>query len=391
MSGAGIAARAARTVVEAMRRRQVPGERPRIAVLCEGLLRYGSSQAVGLAQAGADVTLYYVDRLAEFGGSFEDRERYLTEAKSSGVTVVKLPARDLRALWSSTRALAKDLRRHRIDCLVVQEHYDPRFALVSLRMPTALMLHDPRRHSGEETTLPWFARAGERFVEATASCVVLHSERLKPQVRPFLKYQQIAVVPHGTRVAREPLPVPREPHLLLFGRMYLYKGLDTALEAFELVRAKRADVTLTIAGAGPVMNGLGERLPAGVRVIDRYLTEQEVDDLFRQTTLLLLPYKDATQSGVGLAAIGRGLPCVVTAEGALPDLVPSEAGSCVVPSGDGDALAHAILENLSHDARLRMSFHDHAAAQFAWQAAGESMLAELTRVGILPRWAPRDR
>jgi glycosyltransferase involved in cell wall biosynthesis len=367
---AAFLARAARSIAESLRRPAIRRDVPRIAVLCEGLLRYGSSQAIGLAQAGANVTVYYVDR-------------YVAEAASSGVEIVKLPPRDLRRIWSSTRSLVKDLRSRQVDCLIVQEHYDPRFALASLRFPTALMLHDPRRHSGEEATLPWLARAGERVIEATATCVVLHSDRLRTQVRPFLAGQTIVVVPHGTHIANEALPIPTELQLLLFGRMFLYKGLDSALDAFRIIRAERDDIVLTIAGAGPVMADVPGVLPAGVRVIDRYLAEEEVDDLFRQSTLLLLPYRDATQSGVGLAAIGRGLPCIVTNEGALPDLIPSGAASYVVPSGNAVALASAIVANVSHDKLLRQSFLDHASKQFAWHAAGTKMLAELRRVGVL--------
>lgn len=383
------AATLARRLVERARRHAAPDGIQQVAVLCDWLLRYGVAQAVGLRAAGASVTLYYVDRLGEFGDSVEERERYLREARDAGIETVPVPRRNVRGLAADTRALLRDLRRRRIECVVTQAHYDPRFAVASLRYPTALVLHDPRSHSGEANVLPRRGRALARLVEATASCVVVHSERLRAQVRPFLRGQQVVVVPHGTTPRVAPLTVPSKAELLVIGRLYEYKGIDTAIEAFALVRRERPDVRLTIAGNGPLLDELRRGLPDRVELFGGYVPDEEVERLLRRARLLLLPYNDATQSGVGLLAIGSGVPCVVTAEGALPDLVPPGNDRFVVPSRDPSALAAAISACLDHDLRDRRAFLEHARRAFAWPIVGRELLTHLAHFGLVEAAAER--
>jgi glycosyltransferase involved in cell wall biosynthesis len=281
------------------------------------------------------------------------------------------------------RSLVRDLRARGVTVAVAQAHYDPRFAIASLRIPTAVVLHDPRPHSGEERTLPRRGRIVARLVEATASAIVIHSARLEPQVRSFLRGHPLAVVPHGAYVASQPAPPPQTPQLLLFGRLFPYKGIDIAIEAMKLVRSQRPDCCLFIAGDGPMGASLREALPEGVTLHDGYVTEHELDVLLGRATLVLLPYRDATQSGVGLRAVAAGVPCIVTGEGGLPDLVPPNLPSYVVPSGDARALAEAILEHLDHDELDRRAFHEHASQMFDWPVVGKQMVSELRRLNLI--------
>ena len=371
--------------MERMRRRAKPGDETHVAVLCDWLLRYGSRQAIGLRSTGVRVTLYYVDRLGEFGGRGDDRERFLQRARDAGVDVVGVPMRHPLRIPAHVRWLTRDLRSRNVTVLVAQSHYDPRWALVSLRFPTALILHDPRPHSGEEETLPLPGRMMARLVEATASCIVVLSERLKPQIRSFLRHQAVAVAPHGTDLAGEPLPIPVNRELLVLGRLFPYKGVEVAVDAFERLRTVRGDVRLTVAGRGPSADRLRQSLPEGVRLIDRYVTEVEVEQLLAEATLMLLPYTDATQSGVGLLAIGHGLPCIVSSEGGLPDLVPDAYSECVVASGEPAALADVVARHLDHGQDLRRAFYEHAQDGFTWSVAGRALLDELIRLDLAKR------
>jgi glycosyltransferase involved in cell wall biosynthesis len=118
-------------------------------------------------------------------------------------------------------------------------------------------------------------------------------------------------------------------------------------------------------------------------LLDGYVDERHLDELLAGSRLVLLPYLDATQSGVGLRAVASGIPCIVTDEGALPDLVPGELGSFVIPSGDPEALAAAIVAHVDHDAALRAAFHAHAARHLDWPVVGRVLLDELRRLRLL--------
>ena len=137
--------------------------------------------------------------------------------------------------------------------------------------------------------------------------------------------------------------------MLFFGRLYEYKGLDVLLDAMRSVWDVRPDVRLIVAGGGP-LEGM---IPPDPRVtgILGYLPEARVDAVFASATVLVLPYRQASQSGPGGQALERGIPVVATTVGALPELV-SDPTALVAPN-DPEALARAILAHLDHDLAWR--------------------------------------
>jgi glycosyltransferase involved in cell wall biosynthesis len=150
---------------------------------------------------------------------------------------------------------------------------------------------------------------------------------------------------------------------VFFGYIRHYKGLDTLLEAWPAVRARRA-VTLVVAGEPyedmAPYRALAERAnaaarspatggaPSGpavdaVRLLDRYLPDDEVEALFKAADVVVLPYRSATQSGVTHVAYALGVPVITTDVGGLAETVrPGETG-LVVPPEDPAALAEAVV------------------------------------------------
>jgi glycosyltransferase involved in cell wall biosynthesis len=354
-------------------------ERSNIAVMCAGFLRYGVPQAIALRANGAQVTLYYVDRRVEFAASRSDREKMLDQAEAAGVTVVRVPPRSVVALLRHTLSLHRDLRRRRIGTAIVQSHGDPRYATVGLTVRVALILHDPQPHSGDHaSTKPRVGTLIARIGELTSACIIVHSARLVEQVRPLLARVPIGVVPHGASMAKGPAPVPSERRLLVFGRLFAYKGVDTALDALDGLSSEMGDVSLVVAGRGPLVDAARGR--KNVEVRDEYIGEDEVDELLHRSRLVLLPYKDATQSGVGLHALGHGIPCVVSSVGGLPDLVKEVMPTLVVPPNDPRLLAGAIMEHLDHDDSMRQRLYDYAARSFSWPVVARRLCAEIERL-----------
>ena len=352
-----------------------------IAVLCDAFLRYGSAQAIGLSQAGLSVTLYYIDRIDEFGNHAEDRAIFLDRARAAGVELVPLPRRRMRSLRKHVLWLHRDLRRRKVAAVVVQSHIDPRYATLGLALPVVLIVHDPQTHSGDTlSTFPAPVRLISRIAELTSFCLIIHSDQLLEQIRPLLRRLPIGVAPHGTDMAPAPTPPPRERRLLIFGRLFAYKGVDTALDAFRSLPEEMSDVKLVVAGNGPLAD-LARGLP-NVEVREEYIRDADVIVMLDEANLVLLPYKDATQSGVGLLAIGRGVPCVVSSAGALPELVPDSLPGLVVPPDDPARLAEAIIAHIDHDDGLRRAIYDHAAADFTWLSVARRLRSELQRLGL---------
>jgi glycosyltransferase involved in cell wall biosynthesis len=143
---------------------------------------------------------------------------------------------------------------------------------------------------------------------------------------------------------------------LFFGYIRRYKGLDTLLAAWPAVRARRP-VTLVVAGECYEDPAEYERLAeraGGVRMLQRYIPDEEVEALFKAADVVVLPYRSATQSGVTHVAYALGRPVITTDVGGLSEtVVPGETG-LVVPPGDPAALAGAIAEFFERDLGPRL-------------------------------------
>jgi len=373
--------RAARLIRRSLRP-TAGGDPANVAVMCVQLLRYASSQAIALSETGLDVTLYYIDKRLQTENN-EDRAMLLSKASAAGVHLVSVPRPRTRALLKDALWLRRDLRHRGIATAVIQAHKDARYALLGPSLRVALMLHDPEPHSEAEPRALklreklWDAIV-PRAAELMSACLIVHSDRLLEQVRPLLRRVPIGVVPHGAEMAGSPAPIPRERRLLVFGRLVSYKGVDTALEAFARLPEELSDVELIVAGRGPLARlGVGQR---NVEVRGEYIPDSELDSLLRGARLVLLPYKDATQSGVGLHAVERGVPCVVSAVGGLPELVEDVRPSLVVAPEDPRGLAESIAANIDHDEELRRAIYEHAATHFAWPVVAQRLRDEVSRL-----------
>jgi glycosyltransferase involved in cell wall biosynthesis len=135
---------------------------------------------------------------------------------------------------------------------------------------------------------------------------------------------------------------------VFFGYVRHYKGLDTLLEAWPRVRARRP-VTLLVAGEFYEDAAPYRKLAAAaggephVRLLERYLPDDEVEAVFKASDVVVLPYRDATQSGVTHVAYALGVPVIVTDVGGLKETVKDGETGMVVPPEDPAALAEAVL------------------------------------------------
>jgi glycosyltransferase involved in cell wall biosynthesis len=97
----------------------------------------------------------------------------------------------------------------------------------------------------------------------------------------------------------------------------------------------------------------------------RYISEDEVGPLLAGASLVVLPYTQASQSGVGLLAVGEGVPLIVSDLGALPDLVYDPSFVC--EHGKPRALAQTIIRHVDDGPEVRQAILMHARFHFSWE------------------------
>ena len=169
--------------------------------------------------------------------------------------------------------------------------------------------------------------------------------------------------------------------VVFFGYIRRYKGLDILLEAWPRVRERRP-ATLVVAGefyedeAPYRARAAAAGGEPGVRLLGRYLPDDEVEALFKAADVVVLPYRSATQSGVTHVAYALGVPVITTDVGGLSETVrPGETG-LVVPPEDPAALAEAIVRFFEHDLgpRLRAGVEALRAAH-SWENLADEVIA----------------
>jgi glycosyltransferase involved in cell wall biosynthesis len=165
--------------------------------------------------------------------------------------------------------------------------------------------------------------------------------------------------------------------ILFVGKEFERKGGRLLLSAFQRVRDAVEDAELHI--VGPTIPVEGEGITCHGLVKDR----DRLSELYASAGVFCLPAQFEPFGLVVLEAMAHGIPCVVTEVGVLPDLVADGHSGLVVPRGDSEALATALITLLKNDGlRSRMG---NAAGErsraFTWSGVAGKMVDAITSSG----------
>jgi glycosyltransferase involved in cell wall biosynthesis len=228
-----------------------------------------------------------------------------------------------------------------------------------------------------------------RRLFGSMDAVVAHSEhsavRLHEEVG--LDPARVRVIPHGafdyfTRLPEEkPLPTELEgadgPVILFFGLLRPYKGLDTLLHAFRELKGAELWIVGNPRMDVEPLRALAAEASGRVRFVTRFIEDAEVPEIFRRADLLVLPYRDAEQSGVLYTGLAFGKPLVLSAVGGFPE-VAARGVARLVPPEDPAALAGALTE-LTGDPeareRLAEAARQAAAGPYSWDAVASQTIS----------------
>lgn len=171
---------------------------------------------------------------------------------------------------------------------------------------------------------------------------------------------------------------PEPGHILFVGRLVAQKGIDVLLDAMATVVSSVPTGRLTIVGGGELEGTLraqADRLKLGDSVRWIGVTD-DLAMLWRTAQVFVLPSRYEGTPNALLEAMAWGLPCAVTTGvGGALDLVEDRRSALVVPIGDVEALADAIVELL----------RDQALADRVGNAAKEAV-EDLTPAVVARRW-----
>jgi glycosyltransferase involved in cell wall biosynthesis len=244
----------------------------------------------------------------------------------------------------------------------------------------ALVVHDADAHPGDGFPLQMIL---QRALARRADALVT----LSAHVADRLRAQGLAG-PGGAKLIRSrlppfafgPKPPPPRAHggplrLLCFGRLLPYKGLDLLAAALARL-GPRPDLLVRVVGSGPESAPLTAlRLLPGVSVENRWVPEDELGALLAWSDAMVLPYREASQSGAAAAAVAAGRWVVATRVGGMEEqLGANKLARFADP--DAASLAAALADLLATPPQVGGGC-DVAGA---WAAAAGEILAGLVAV-----------
>jgi glycosyltransferase involved in cell wall biosynthesis len=161
------------------------------------------------------------------------------------------------------------------------------------------------------------------------------------------------VVHYGIEAGPEPPPLPGGRRLAIVGRLIPIKGHDVLLAALAVAREQVPDLALEIAGEGQLEPDL--RATVAQLGLDDAVTflgrVAPVAPVLERADVVVVPSFGEGFGLVGLEAMERGRPVIASAVGGLSEIVDDGRTGILVPPGDVDALAEAIVELASDAAR----------------------------------------
>ncbi len=349
---------------------------------------YDRSLCAALVRAGADVELV-TSRFAH--GPVQPAEGYRVREGFYRRSSTRRTGAPGRRILKAAEHVADMLRYRRDGAVADVVHYQwlPLPSLDSRLLPAVrrrvLTAHGILRHQA------WRDRPGRglrRLLERMDAVVALSEHGRLRLEAAGVPPARVHVIPHGafdylTRMPDE-APLPEElaavegPVVLCFGLVRPYKGVDVLLEAFRSVDAAELWIVGRPLGMslGPLRE-LAAKAPGRVRFGPRFVADPEIPAFFRRADLIVLPHRDAEQSGVLFAALAFAKPVVMSAVGGFVEVAEHGAGR-LVPPADPTALAGAISELLSDSAgrkRLSEAAAAAAAGPYSWDVVAAKTMA----------------
>lgn len=183
-----------------------------------------------------------------------------------------------------------------------------------------------------------------------ADSVIFLTDFTRKHVEEELKlYTKHHIVPHPI-IENQYVKIKQNhntKNLLFLGRIDKYKGVELLIES--VVGIEEDFDKLIIAGKSSYSINYSSHTK--IEIMDKYLSDQEIGELLSWADVLILPYTEATQSGVIALGIYAELPMICTNVGGFSEQLNQD--ECFWCEPNRDSLQKAIKEAFNSDGARR--------------------------------------
>lgn len=235
-----------------------------------------------------------------------------------------------------------------------------------------ITLHDINPHVGERTIIK---RLVNYFYVKIADHIFVHGKNLKdeliikgyaPEKISVIKLGNFSfITEYGDKRIKE------DGSILFFGRIEEYKGLIYLLESLNYIKKEIPNIKLIIAGRGNLKNYSNYiNNNNNIQVINKYIEDSLVAELFRRSSVIILPYIEGSQTGIIPIAYAFKKPVIVTNVGSIPESVLNGITGFIVPPRDSKMLAARIIQVLNDDnlrSKMSENAYNYMKTELSWE------------------------
>ncbi len=230
-----------------------------------------------------------------------------------------------------------------------------------------------------DNVIPHERRPGDllltRYAFKRADYFIVQSRAVEKELLRYFPGAEYRRVPHPVyenfgapvpkTLARERLQIRSKRVILYFGYVRAYKGLLHLIDAMKSLRdhfgSHEDEILLLAVGEfyddekkyRDRVTGLG--LERSVRFVPDYVPNSQVAEYFSAADIVVLPYLSATQSGIAQIAYNFDKPLIVTNVGGLAEIVADNKTGYVVPPGDAEEIARAVIRFYAEEKELEFA------------------------------------
>lgn len=282
--------------------------------------------------------------------------------------------------------VARELRRFRPDAVLVQGAQETALVLLARRLARVETVIILDVHGDWRAPTRLYGSPLRRLLSPLADALARFALHHADAVRTITAYTSELVRAEGVEpVAAFPaymdlepftgpaVPLPERPLALFVGVLERYKAVDVLSEAWRRAAPQVPGAVLHLVGKGTMFETV-EKLVRDLPEQTRWtpaLSTPGIRAALDEATVLTLPSRSEGMGRVVVEAFCRARAVVGSRVGGIPDLVGDGVNGMLVPPGDAQALAEALVAVLGDPTLARRLGDGAAASAPAWVVTPE--------------------
>lgn len=255
------------------------------------------------------------------------------------------------------------------------------------RYPIIYSVHDSIPHIGENQDIITIITHMIFFLFVNKIMTFSENEKNKIIKHFFVRSKNIFVAPLGIYDMYPGINNSNQNDkniILFFGRIREYKGIEILIQTEPYLSKRVTEYSIIIAGEGDFsIYQKFIRDSDRFKIINRFISDAEINQLFSQATIVVLPYIDASQSAIIPIAYAFNKPIIASNLPGLKEFVINNETGILVPPKDSASLAKAIyllLTNKNELKRMSENIINNNKIKFSWHSIAKEVINQYKQV-----------